>query len=66
MEEYLGIHRSSGISGGLEAVALYKRYVRTKDDAIKQQLLDYNREDIDSTLKIVDRIPVLVTESLTI
>jgi predicted RecB family nuclease len=66
MEEYLGIHRSSGISGGLEAVALYKRCVRTKDDAIKQQLLDYNREDIDSTLKVVNRIPVLVTESLTI
>lgn len=66
MEEYLGIHRSSGISGGLEAVALYKRYVRTKDDTIKQQLLDYNREDIDSTLKVVNRIPALVTESLTV
>jgi predicted RecB family nuclease len=66
MEDYLGIHRSSGISGGLEAVALYKRYVRTKDNAIKEQLLDYNREDIDSTLEIIGRIPVLVTESLTI
>ncbi len=66
MEEYFGIHRSSGISGGLEAVALYKRYVRTRNDAIKQQLLHYNREDIDSTLRVVNQIPVLVTESLAI
>lgn len=65
MEEYLGIQRHSGISSGLEALALYKRYVRTKDNGLKQQLLDYNREDIESTLAIVDKIPELVTESLT-
>lgn len=66
MEKYLGVQRHSGISSGLEALALYKRYLRTKDNALKQQLLDYNREDIDSTLTIVDKIPQLVTESLTI
>lgn len=66
MEEYLGIQRHSGISSGLEALALYKRYLRTKDNVLKQQLLDYNREDIESTLAIVDKIPELVTESLTI
>lgn len=66
MEEYLGIQRHSSISSGLEALALYKRCLRTKDNVLKQQLLDYNREDIESTLAIVDKIPELVTESLTI
>lgn len=66
MEEYLEIQRRSGISSGLEALAFYERYLRTKDSAVKQQLLDYNREDIESTLNIIDKIPALVTESLTI
>ncbi len=66
MEEYLGIQRYSGISSGLEALALYKKYLRIKDSTLKQQLLDYNREDIQSTLNIIDKIPDLVTESLTI
>lgn len=66
MEEFLGIQTHSGISDGIEALALYMRYLRTKDKALKQQLLDYNREDIAATLTIVDRIPELISESLTV
>jgi predicted RecB family nuclease len=66
MEEYLGIQRQSPISGGLEALAEYKRYLRTRDESLKQQLLDYNKEDITSTLSIIDKMSELVNESITI
>jgi predicted RecB family nuclease len=63
-EKYIGIERYSKISNGLEALAEYKRYVRTRDNTLKQQLMDYNREDVKSTLSIIDALPKLVDESI--
>jgi len=66
MEEYLGIQRQSPISDGLEALALYYRYVRTREGELKRQLLEYNREDLESTVALAGKMPLLMKESLTI
>jgi uncharacterized protein YprB with RNaseH-like and TPR domain len=65
LERYFDIRRQSGISGGIEALAIYKRYVRTRKSDLKRQLLAYNREDIDTTLAIIDRLPDLIADSIT-
>lgn len=68
MEEYLNIERKSAITGGLEALMLYDRYLRTKKENVKKELRNelctYNKDDVASTLSIIKNIPQFLTESI--
>jgi predicted RecB family nuclease len=56
---YFGIPRVSAISGGLEAVTKYRRCVATGDVALREQLLDYNRDDLDCLVGVVHHLRAL-------
>ncbi len=45
IEQMLDLSRDSGITSGLEAVRLWKRYQRGCENSLKK-LLEYNKEDI--------------------
>lgn len=66
IEEYLDIEKNCRISNGLEALAEYNRFLRTKDNELKQELLDYNKGDIISTLSIINKVPKLIADSLIV
>lgn len=58
--EYYGIPKISNVGSGLEAEMMYRRYRRTPDEdsraALREQLIDYNRDDLESLIGVVDRM----------
>ena len=68
MENNLNIKRKSNISGGREALELYRYYCRTKDDITKIQLKHdlkiYNLDDVNSTYSILQKIPEFIKDSV--
>lgn len=58
IEQSLGIVRPDGVAGidGFEAVRLWNRYERRKDQNALQTLLAYNREDIVNLETIIDQV----------
>ena len=70
MEEYLNLRRKSDIRNGLEALMLYDRYLRTKNDNTKKELRNdlctYNKDDVASTLSIIESIPQFLTEAIRV
>lgn len=70
MEEYLNLQRKSDITSGLEALMLYDRYLRTKNEIKKKELRNelciYNKDDIASTLSIIKSIPQFLTEAIRV
>lgn len=66
IEEYLDIEKNCRISNGFEALAEYNRFLRTRDNELRQELLDYNKSDIVSTLSIINKIPRLIADSLKV
>jgi len=65
IDEYLGFRRKLGGMDGLEAQMLYHQYLNTPDHGsqeklrIKQLLLDYNRDDLEALLFVLNRLRVL-------
>lgn len=61
---YFGFERSSTVSDGREAVALYGRYQRCESKrerrALQQELLDYSREDLEMLVSAVRRLDRLL------
>lgn len=53
LEEIYGIHRESDLDGR-QAVSLYKRFLKTKDPAIKKDLVYYNFLDIYNLSQLFD------------
>ena len=57
---YFGASRISPVRGGLEAQWIYRRYVSCPDphekDRLKQQLVDYNRDDLVGLLTTAEAI----------
>jgi predicted RecB family nuclease len=68
LEKYLEIERQSPIFNGLDADGRYHTFLMTKDtkkkERLRKELLDYNREDVQSTLQIITRLPEILTDSL--
>jgi predicted RecB family nuclease len=46
--EYFGVPRLSGVADGLHARSLHDRYRRTGDVGLRDRLIDYNRDDLDT------------------
>lgn len=67
-EKYLEIKRKSSIFNGLDADGRYHTFLMTKDvkkkKKLKQELLDYNKEDIQSTLEVITRLPEILRDAL--
>lgn len=61
--EHFGLRRVSNISGGLEAQSLYEVYRTCKHagrrDALKADLLRYNRDDLEALVGVSERIAAL-------
>ena len=61
--QYFGIPKISGIRDGIEAETMYRTYRRERDrthkGALQQQLVDYNRDDLDSLVTVTDRLRTL-------
>jgi predicted RecB family nuclease len=53
--EYFGIPRFSGVADGLQALLLHGQYRRTGDAVLRDRLIDYNRDDLDALVGIVQR-----------
>jgi predicted RecB family nuclease len=70
MEEYLNLPRKSDIGSGLEALMLYDRYLRTKNEnkkkELRNELCTYNKDDVTSTLSIIESIPRFLTEAVRV
>jgi predicted RecB family nuclease len=57
---YFAISKVSRIYDGLQALSLYQEYRSSRDenrrDAIKSDLLEYNRDDLEALVGVADRI----------
>lgn len=53
---YFGFKRKYEYMDGIEAQMLYHQYLETRMSSIKHKLLEYNREDLEATLFVVDRL----------
>ena len=53
IEELCGIHRNDFCSGG-KLIGVYKKYLKTKDDADLDDLLKHNHDDILGLMSITD------------
>jgi predicted RecB family nuclease len=66
---YFTIQRVSQISGGFEAQRLYQEYRSSQDEgrrkAIKDNLIEYNRDDLESLVGVAQRIAGLKNSSQT-
>jgi predicted RecB family nuclease len=61
--EYFGMPRIAGITDGLQAQLLYARYRQTGDTALRDRLTDYNRDDLDSLIAVIQRLGSLVRDA---
>jgi predicted RecB family nuclease len=61
--QYFGIPKVSRITGGLEAQSLYLEYRRSQAEerraAIKSQLMEYNRDDIEALVGVAEALASL-------
>ncbi len=66
IESFLGFQRKNERIDGLLALAMYRQYLRQKNDrkraALKEELLNYNKEDLQATAFITDRLRDLPKE----
>ncbi|MGH3442404.1 MAG: TM0106 family RecB-like putative nuclease, partial [Nitriliruptorales bacterium] len=56
---YFGVPRISNVSDGLEALYLYEQYARAKGRRkalLREQLIAYNRDDLDTLVEVAGRI----------
>ena len=56
---YFAIPKLSGISDGLTAMSLYENYCRSRDESLKAELLEYNRDDLDALVGVAERFALL-------
>jgi predicted RecB family nuclease len=56
VSEYLGYRRRSDVMDGLEALAMFSRYRRTHDEAMKRRLIAYCRDDVNALIYIVGKL----------
>ncbi len=54
VSEHFGISRESGVTSGLAAEALWRRYQRTGNQEIKAELVNYNLDDLRSLSHAVE------------
>jgi len=59
MAAHLSVDRVSPISSGLEALAFYRQAMDTGSQALREQLLAYNRDDVESLVAVVERLRVV-------
>lgn len=63
---YFGIPRLSSIQDGLQAQLLYAEYRRSDDRrhraVIRQQLAEYNRDDVENLVEVTERIRAIATQ----
>lgn len=59
LEQFAGVYREDKYSGG-DLIGMYFRYLRTKDEKLKRDILLHNFEDIENML-ILDKIMAIAT-----
>lgn len=68
VEGFLGFQRKKERINGLIALDMYNRYLREKKEpqklAIKQELLEYNREDLEATAFVAKQLKPLLDECI--
>jgi predicted RecB family nuclease len=57
---YFGIPRVTALRDGFEAVSLYRKWVATQDEMLRERLLDYNRDDLEGLVGVVEGVRNLV------
>jgi predicted RecB family nuclease len=61
--QYFGIPRVSNVIDGLDAQMKYEEYRRTKGDekkALRQELIAYNRDDLEALIEVTERVVELM------
>ncbi len=61
---YFGAVRTSDIGDGLMAVSMYKKYLRTKNPELRQRLINYNRDDVDSLMTVFGELRKIEDETV--
>jgi predicted RecB family nuclease len=61
ISEWAGISRESELFGGLAAEARHRRYMLTGDKKIRDELLDYCRDDVDGLVQLTEYFRELAT-----
>jgi uncharacterized protein YprB with RNaseH-like and TPR domain len=59
--ECFGIPRVSGVLDGLQAQLLFGEYLRTREEGLRNQLLEYNRDDLDGLIATTVRLRALAS-----
>lgn len=59
LEQFAGVYRQDQYSGG-DLIGMYFRYVKSKEESLKQNILLHNFEDIENML-ILDKIMYMAT-----
>lgn len=70
LADYFGLPRVSQVRGGMRAEMMYMRYRSPTTDAeqkaaIKAQLTDYNSEDVETLIGVVEQVRRLTTDQRT-
>ena len=63
ISKWAGIARTDEVTSGLQATSLYRHYRHSADPAIRDRLLDYNREDVDGLVEVIEHLRQLVSGS---
>jgi uncharacterized protein YprB with RNaseH-like and TPR domain len=67
---HFAIQRISPIRDGLEAQSLYQEYRRSRDEdkreALKTNLLEYNRDDLEALVGVAEQMTALAREPRSI
>jgi len=58
---YLGVTRNADVGSGFEALSMWKEYQRSRSvgrpkTALRDRLLDYNRDDVDSLVEVTEHL----------
>jgi predicted RecB family nuclease len=61
---YFGIPRLSSVASGLAARSLHDRYRRTRDRRLRDQLIDYNRDDLDALVGVSQQLAKLIDPAI--
>jgi predicted RecB family nuclease len=59
VERYFGVARVSDVGDGLQAVLLYQEYLASRDPEIRERLVHYNRDDVDSLILVLGELQAL-------
>jgi uncharacterized protein len=63
LEIFYSKKRTQEVKGGGESIVVFEKYLKTRDPKLKQDIIEYNRKDCDSTIELFDWLHTLKKEA---